>query len=94
MVLRKNLFWEYDVDTMDMDENKFTIIPRVLERGMFEDWQYIRSYYGDEVIKEILLKQRYIDKVSLNFVSKFYQIPEEQFRCYTQRQLNLPHWDY
>ena len=94
MILRQELFWEYDLKEMDTDTHASTVIPRVLERGTFTDWNEIRKYYGDEKIKTVLLQVRYLNNKSLHFVSNFYDIPLENFRCYTQKQLNLTHWNF
>ena len=40
------LFWDIDITKADMDTSPSQFIQRVLDFGLFEDWQLIRSYYG------------------------------------------------
>ncbi|MCX8480950.1 MAG: hypothetical protein ORN58_03435, partial [Sediminibacterium sp.] len=88
MKLSKVIFWEIDFDTLDLDKYKFYVIERVLMYGFFSDWQFIRSYYGDEEIKKTALQIRDLDPNTLPFLSVIFEILKEQFRCYTTELLN------
>jgi hypothetical protein len=94
MILRQELFGEYDISQMEMTAEAATIIPRVLERGTFDDWNEIRNFYGYEVVKKILLQVRYLSNKALHFAASFYNLSPEKFRLYTQKQLNHIHWTY
>jgi len=94
MILRKELFWEYDVSKLGLEKDQRTIIPRVLERGTLNEWKEILNLYGREKVQEVLLSTPYLGKKSLNFASFVFDIPIEKFRCYTQKQLNRAHWDF
>ena len=62
---KKYLFW----DTVDLNPelNKQFIIERVFQFGSLDDYKWICSYYGEEAIKNALLKNRTIDAKSFNF---------------------------
>ena len=94
MQLKKSTFWEYDVSTLDATTDYQMIIPRILMRGKYEDWLEMRRFYGDKKIIEVLKNVRYLDKKSLHFVSTLFNIPKEEFRCYTTRQSDPILWDF
>lgn len=92
--LEPTLFWETDITQMNFHENSIYIIGRVLMYGNLKDWFSIKKYYGDEKIKETALHLRYIDKLTLNFCSLYFNIPKEKFRCFNTQQSVKEHWDY
>ena len=54
----------------------------------------IIKYYGKEVVKNILLNIRYLDKVTLSFCSTIFDVPKTEFRCYKLAQSNPEYWNY
>jgi len=94
MLLRKELFWEYDVTKLDLERDYRTIIPRVLERGTWDDWKESMQIYGKAKIQEVLLQTRYLNEKSLHFAAFLFDTPIENFTCYGLKQLNRAHWNY
>ena len=94
MQLSKVLFWDVDYARIDYEQHAAFVIERVAALGKVSDWRAIQDYYGRDRLKSVLLNARYLDKVTLSFVSCVFDIPKEQFRCYTHKQLSPPHWDY
>jgi hypothetical protein len=92
--LTPNIFWDIDASSIDWQQHADFVIERVLMRGTFEDWIAIKNFYGIEKIKNTVLFTRYLDKKTLGFCSIIFNIPKEQFRCHTYRQLNRELWDY
>ena len=92
--LTKSLFWDVDISDIDYEKNARQIIERVITRGSLEDWFAIKAYYGRERIKEEVVAIRYLDKLSLNFCSKYFNIPKENFRCYNTPQSIQELWNY
>ena len=93
MKLSKVIFWDVDYDSIDWDKKARFVISRVLMYGTIEDWEAIKSYYGAERIKEEMLQERYLDPKTLSFLSCIFDIPKEQFRCFTERQSSPQHWN-
>lgn len=91
-IFPKNLFWDVDYDTIDWARNKRWVIERVLLRGSWKDFKTINSFYDEVEIKANVVRIRYMDDKTLNFVSTFYNIPKEQFQCYTLKQSGLQLW--
>jgi hypothetical protein len=94
MNLSRVIFWDTDYDKIDWDNKARYVIQRVVTRGNWSDWTTILEYYGLERIKAEMLRERYLDKKTLNFLSKLFDIPKDQFRCYILQQSNPPHWDF
>lgn len=89
-----NLFWDVDALKLDVQKNKSYIIRRVIELGTLNDWQVIRKYYGLNTIGKEMQKVRYLDNVSLSFISLVTGINKESFRCYTLKQSTPQHLDF
>jgi hypothetical protein len=94
LALRPSLFWDTDVNTIDLEIHKSAIIQRVVLRGSFEEFKQIIAFYGKDQCKEILLNSRWLDPKTLAFCSLIFDAPLNQFRCYTLAQLNPEHLNY
>ena len=87
------LFWDVDKTKLDVERSAAYIVERVLEYGQLEDWKLIKEIYGLERIKEISLNIRSLDIITLNFLSKYFNIYKSKFRCYSYMQLATNFWE-
>jgi hypothetical protein len=85
----KNLFWDADPDDLDLEKHKNYIVGRVLDYGEWNDWLFIRSYYGIEIIKDTATSIRSMFPKSLSFISVMTNTPEQQFRCFENVKKNV-----
>ena len=78
----RSLFWDYDLEAIDLEEDKVLIIRRVLSRGSVEDLKWLRRTIGDEEIKGFLLKTkgRGIEKRRLRFYGVIFGLPDKKVR--------------
>ncbi|MBK6833928.1 MAG: plasmid maintenance system antidote protein [Bacteroidetes bacterium] len=53
-ILRPILFWDTNINTIDWQKQKKTIIKRVFERGNELEKKEITRFYGKELVKEVL----------------------------------------
>ena len=90
----QNLFWDVDINELDLDKNKRYIIQRVIEYGTLADWMTIKSFYGIETITKEMLEVRSLDNISLSFLCTIANLKKEDFRCYTLKQSQPQHWDF
>lgn len=90
----ESLFWDIDLEKLNLDECAEYVIERMTQRGKLTDWIELQKYYGLEKIKEVTLQSRYLDKYTLSFLATMFNIPQEEFRCYKFRQLNQGLWPY
>lgn len=74
----KYLFWDTEIELIDREKNKKSIIERVLTRGFLEDfYTLIKMYSADEIIESIK-KSKVLDKKTANFCSQYFNIPKEE----------------
>jgi hypothetical protein len=92
--LSAHLFWDIDKSSFDIQKHRRWLIERVIGYGGLTDWRFIRSFYGNDILREEVVQIRTMKKKDLNFVSKMLQIPITDFRCYTETQSKTPHWNY
>lgn len=90
----KRIFWDVDVEKMDINTKANFIIERVFDRGDVEDIRYCRRFYGDEKIKEVLLNVKSLRYERIHLASAVINEPIEAFRCYKLRQLNPERYPY
>ena len=92
--LRPSLFWDVDVQSIDLQKHKAFVIERITSRGRFEEFKAMLDYYGKNTVKDKLLQTRYLNEITLYFCSSIFNVPITEFRCYKLAQLNPGHWNY
>lgn len=92
--LSRTLFWDTDINRVDPDAHASFIVERVLSRGKLEDFKNILAFYGKEKVGQLATKLRYLDKITLAFCISYFNIPKDNFRCYSERQSHPTHWNY
>lgn len=90
--IRKHLLWEFDLQNFDFQNAKNIVIERVVQRGDKDDWLSIFNLYGVEAVKNSIKNIQYLNPKDLNFVIWVFEIPIEDMKCYTKKQLNRKHW--
>jgi len=83
--LRKSLFWDLAFDKIDPVKNKRLIIERTSTRGNLEELSFVINYYGKEQFIQTLLGIHSLDKKSVNFFSKIFNIDPKKFACYKNK---------
>jgi hypothetical protein len=89
--LRASLFWDVNVESIDLQQHRASVIERITTRGRLDEFREILNYYGWDIVKQTLLQTRYLDKVTLAFCSALFDLPISEFRCYKLAQLNPEH---
>jgi hypothetical protein len=87
-IFHKRIFWDVNFEQIDYDAKANFVIERVFERGDVDDIRNCRRYYGDDKVREALLKAKYLPLTSIYLASAVIDRPIEEFRCYKLRQLN------
>ena len=91
--LSKMLFWDMDMEQVNMDACPSQIIQRVLEYGTWEDWHIIRTYYGLDKIVEVCRNLRSLDPVALSFICTISHTDKTGYRCYRTKQSAPTLWN-
>ena len=74
----QNLFWDSDLNSIDIKKNQRFIIERVLTRGFTEDFYMLLKIYTTEEIKNALRKSKELDPKTAHFCSVFFNIPKTE----------------
>ena len=90
----KHLFWDVDVEALDVHEHFKYIIKNVLMYGVLEDWKAIVQLYGAPKIAETACAFPDLDKKTASFVSLVTETPLEKFLCFTTVQSTRKHWNF
>ena len=90
--IRKEIFWDIDMNRFDEDTHARLVIERVFCYGTIEEMKIIFSYYGKGKIKRDIINAGYLDKKTLSFATSFLNLPKERFRCYKKVQSKQVHW--
>ena len=91
--LSPHLFWDIDLDDLDIDIHAPQIVQRVLEYGEIDDWRYIRDYYGLPRIAAICMQLRTLRPEALSFVCCMTGTKKTDYRCYLYTQLRPTLWN-
>lgn len=91
--LSPHLFWDCDQSKVSWEDHAQFLVGRILEYGLIEDWIALKRIYSIEKIAFHARKIRCLDAVTLSFISLVSGIPENHFRCYTEKQLNPTLWN-
>lgn len=92
--LSAHLFWDINPADLDIERSKRTIIKRVLEYGLWQDWLIIEKKYGLQIITNEVRLLNELDPKSLAFISKLSGVPVKKFKCYTKKLLMPAHWNF
>ncbi len=80
--LREVLFWDVDQDSLDPARSEILIIERVITRGNLQEFKELVSFYSGRELADAVVRIGYLDNRTLNFVSKYFNIPKKEFKCY------------
>ena len=87
-------FWDIDIKTLDEVKSKRLIIERVVNLGNLDELKLLISHYGKKEVIKTICKLNYIDSKTLNFFSLVFNVPKNDFKCFTRKQLKVQHWNF
>ncbi len=92
--LKPEYFWDVSIDNIDVSASKRLIIERVFSYGTLKEIKKTIEFYGKEDVINTLTELNYLDRKTLNFASKLFNIPQKSFKCLKRKQSHQPHWSY
>jgi hypothetical protein len=87
------LLWEYNLSDFDFQQMRNIVVQRVIERGWPNDWYAALNLYGEKGMKDAIKSIPYLNDKDLNFVSKAFEIPLSEMKCYEKKQSRPAHWN-
>ncbi len=92
--IKKRVFWDVRYDELDFENDKFYIIEKVMNYGVWADFLALLKFYGEETIKKEIIKSSYLKQDVLNFICVYFDLKPKQFKCYNRRQSNNQLWNF
>lgn len=92
--LRPALFWDVNVEEVDLIKHRASVVERIAVRGRLDEFRAMIEFYGRETVRKTLINARYLDKRTLSYCSLIFDVPITEFRCYKLAQSNQEHWNY
>ena len=93
-VFNKRIFWDVDFEALDYDKKAAFVIERVFERGDVPDIRNCRRYYGDELIRTVLVNAKWLPLHTVYLACAILSNELTDYKCYNTAQLNRTHWSY
>jgi hypothetical protein len=85
-LLSRHLFWDVDAEAMDAQGHRNFIILRVMDRGTHDDVMTVWTYYGEEAVKDSLLRASSLHRKTIAFFANQFHLRPEDFRAYRKNQ--------
>ena len=89
--LSPRIFWDMDINTLDLKKNQNEIIERVYVYGTDNDEKLIWSIYSYNEIKKSVMNSDSLNDTTITYLSKVFNIKEKKFKCYKKK---LSHLNY
>ena len=90
--LSRALFWDMQLESLDLESHAKQIIARVVERGGLEGWHKLRRHYGDEKLRQVVTRLRTLEPRTVNFLCLMLNLNKSDFRCCTSRPFPSAPW--
>jgi hypothetical protein len=90
--LKPQYFWDVDFSALNDTSSTRLIIERVFTMGEVHEMNQVIKFYGEKRVVEVLCNLAYIDPKTLNFITKLFNKPRNEFKCSKRMQSMPQHW--
>ena len=80
----KSLLWDVNLSAVDGYKHKRFIIERCLKFGRPEHIQWMRNFYSDDDIIEVVKKSKVINRKTANYWAIHFKIPKKEILCFNR----------
>ncbi|MBI5327720.1 MAG: hypothetical protein HZB80_05455 [Deltaproteobacteria bacterium] len=80
----KPCLWGSLVDSLDIENDKFLIIERLLEHGGDKQIDFLLSYYSAEDIIQVVKESAYLGPKTANYWCIYFNLKREDTKCFTK----------
>ena len=77
----KPLFWDTDIDSLDMERNAPFIISRLLNMGGMRGYIWVVDLFTERQIVDAVMHRRDMRPVVRNFMARRFNVPLDQLTC-------------
>ena len=92
----KKYFWNVDFSELNLEENSFFIITRILEYGDIKSLCWLFRHTNRGQIEEVIMKSRELSPKTANFWSLFLNLDKNKILCLKKsyQKMQKSHWIY
>ncbi len=88
----RTCLWGADIDSLDMEADKFLIIERILEHGGDKQIEFIMTNYRQEDIIQVVKESSYLSRKTVNYWCLFFNLKRGDTKCFMKQYHHLwPH---
>lgn len=80
------LLWDVHPSTINPQAMCRTLIERVIQRGSEGDWAAMLSYYGRDVVQQVVETAPYLSDAAIAAVCEVFGLKKENLRCWQRKQ--------
>jgi hypothetical protein len=91
--LTPQLFWDVDISRLTDHKASRLIIERVFTMGNMNEINRVILFYGERMVIDVLCGLSYLDSKTFNFIKKYFNIPDTEFRCHHLQQSRPGYWN-
>ena len=77
----RKFFWEYEGNEIEIQENWFFIIERLLEYGDFEAVKWAFKHFDQSQLVEVVKASRNLSKKTASMWQNYFNLSKEEIRC-------------
>jgi len=85
----KPCLWGAMIESLDIKEDSFLIIERLLEHGGDKQIEFLLETYDKETILEVIKQSAYLLPKTVNYWCLYFNIKKEDTRCFTRQFPNM-----
>ncbi len=78
-----HLFWDTKAEQVDIEKHQTWLVKRVLEKGLWSDWQLLLDRIGKPKIRTAVRNMRDLNPQALSFACVALNLDPSQLRCST-----------
>lgn len=82
--LLSSCLWSSDLDSLDMEGDKFLIIERLLEHGGDRHIKFLFEKYKPEDIVSVVKNSSYLSPKTVNYWCLVFGLKREETRCFSR----------
>lgn len=81
--------WGAKVESLDLKEDSFLIIERLLEHGGDKQVEFVLETYDRDTISEVIRNSAYLSAKTVNYWCLYLNIKKEETRCFTRQSPSM-----
>ena len=85
----KPCLWGAMVESLDIKEDGFLIIERLLEHGGDKQVEFVLETYDKDTILKVIEQSAYLSTKTVNYWCLYFNIKNEDTRCFTRQSPNM-----